>query len=29
MHALLALDDPPTAIFSGRNILSQGPFAPC
>ncbi|GAA4410666.1 LacI family DNA-binding transcriptional regulator [Fodinibacter luteus] len=24
MHALLALDDPPTAVFTGRNILSAG-----
>ncbi len=23
-HALLSLDDPPTAIFAGRNILSSG-----
>ena len=24
MHALLSLDDPPTAIFTARNILSTG-----
>jgi LacI family transcriptional regulator len=24
MHALLSLDDPPTAVFTARNILSTG-----
>jgi LacI family transcriptional regulator len=24
LHALLSLDDPPTAVFTGRNILSAG-----